>query len=238
MPNGRRVISGLNGLATTEDAGRPLLVIGNRNYSSWSLRAWLYLASTGVPFDTLRLPLDTDEFRRRIGDYSPSRRVPVLHHGPVRVWDSLAICEYIAETFDLSGAWPVSPVKRAMARSIACEMHAGFPDLRRELPMNCRARDRRVDISAMARSDIRRVVEIWEQALSASGGPWLFGAFGIADAMYAPVVLRFASYRIAVPPASAGFMDTMMAMPAMLDWLRQASAESEVVAADEVGTTD
>ncbi len=225
-------------MTLAEDTGRPLLVIGNRNYSSWSLRAWLFLASTGIPFDTLRLPLDTDEFRRRIGDYSPSGRVPVLLHGPVRVWDSLAICEYIAETFDLARAWPVSPDTRAMARSIACEMHAGFPDLRRELPMNCRARDRHVDTSAMTRSDIRRVIEIWEQALSASGGPWLFREFGIADAMYAPVVLRFASYGIVVPPASAGFMDTMMAMPPMLDWLQQASAESEVVAADEVGIPD
>jgi len=225
-------------LPATQIAERPLLVIGNRNYSSWSLRAWLFLASTGIPFETVRLPLDTDEFRRRIGDYSPAGRVPVLHHGAVRVWDSLAICEYIAETFEVAGAWPASPGPRAMARSISCEMHAGFPALRRELPMNCRARDRHVDTSAMARGDIRRVIEIWEQSLSASCGPWLFGEFGIADAMYAPVVLRFASYGIPVPPASAGFMQSVMAMPPMLDWLRQAGAEIEVVAADEVGTPD
>ncbi|MGB5590202.1 MAG: glutathione S-transferase family protein [Gammaproteobacteria bacterium] len=225
----------MSALFTAADPDRPLLVIGNRNYSSWSLRAWLFLASCGIPFDTLRLSLDTDEFRRRIGDYTPAGRVPVLIHGSLRIWDSLAICEYIAETFDPPQAWPASVVARATARAIVCEMHAGFPDLRRELPMNCRARDRRVDISANARRDIDRIIEIWDECLLASDGPWLFGAFGIADAMYAPVALRFLSYAVDLPPASTSWVETMISMPPMLDWLRLADMEIEVLEHDEAG---
>ncbi|MGB5248714.1 MAG: glutathione S-transferase C-terminal domain-containing protein, partial [Gammaproteobacteria bacterium] len=141
----------------------------------------------------------------------------------------------IAETFDPPQAWPASVVARATARAIVCEMHAGFPDLRRELPMNCRARDRRVDISANARRDIDRIIEIWDECLLASDGPWLFGAFGIADAMYAPVALRFLSYAVDLPPASTSWVETMISMPPMLDWLRLADMEVEVLEHDEAG---
>lgn len=218
-------------------SGRPLLVIGNRNYSSWSLRAWLFATQAGIPIDTLRLPLDTDEFRRRIPGYSPSGRVPVLVDGGLRVWDSLAICEYLAERHSIASAWPGDAAARATARSVVCEMHAGFPDLRRELPMNCRARDRRVDPSPAARRDIDRVIAIWEQALD-RGGPWLFGEFGIADAMYAPVALRFLTYGVAVPEAGAGWIDRLLALEAMARWLAEAEGEIEVLTAEEAGRPD
>ncbi|MGB5622869.1 MAG: glutathione S-transferase family protein [Gammaproteobacteria bacterium] len=221
-------------MSSAADAGLPLLVIGNRNYSSWSLRAWLFAAHAGIAIDTLRLPLDTPEFRRRIGDYSPTGRVPVLIHGTLHVWDSLAICEYLAEAFAVARAWPEDLANRAQARSLACEMHAGFPDLRKELPMNCRARDRRLVPSPAARQDIDRVIAIWEARLGRQG-PWLFGEFGIVDAMFAPVGMRFLTYGVTVPAASAAWIDALIALPAMREWLQEARAECEVQAAEEVG---
>ncbi len=222
-------------MSSAADAGLPLLVIGNRNYSSWSLRAWLFSAHAGIPIDTLRLPLDTPEFRQRIGDYSPAGLVPVLIHGSLHVWDSLAICEYLAEVFSIANAWPEDVAARARARSLACEMHAGFPHLRRELPMNCRARDRRLVPSPAAQHDIDRIIDIWEAQLGRDG-PWLFGEFGIVDAMFAPVALRFLTYGVAVPTASATWIEALVGLPAMAEWLREARAESEVQAAEEVGT--
>ncbi len=217
--------------------GAATLVIGNRNYSSWSLRAWFFLARSGVRFTTLRLPLDTDEFRRRIGDYSPSRRVPVLLDGERRIWDSLAICEYAAERFAGVRAWPDDVSARAFARSISCEMHAGFAALRSELPLNCRALDRRVTPGEAASRDIDRVLEIWREARTKYGhaGPWLCGEFGIADAMYAPVALRFRTYGVPVAGPAAAWLDTVVTDPAMTRWLGAAAAEPEVIAAEERG---
>jgi glutathione S-transferase len=223
---------------TGEPAGdAATLVIGNRNYSSWSLRAWFFLARSGVRFTTLRLPLDTVEFRRRIGDFSPSRRVPVLLDGERRIWDSLAICEYAAERFAGVRAWPDDVSARAFARSISCEMHAGFAALRGELPLNCRALGRRVTPSDAARRDIDRVLEIWLEARTRYGhaGPWLCGEFGIADAMYAPVALRFRTYGVPVAGAPAEWLDTVVADPVMLRWLEAAAGEPEVIAAEERG---
>lgn len=213
------------------------LVVGNRNYSSWSLRAWLFLAHAGLPFETLRLPLDTEEFRRRIGDYSPSRRVPVLLDGGRRIWDSLAICEYVAERAPRVRAWPPDEAARALARSVSCEMHAGFAALRAELPLNCRARGRQVEPGPEAWRDIERVTAIWTEARTdyGSGGRWLFGEFGIADAMYAPVALRFLTYGIPLPDAAAAWVDTVATDPAMQDWLAGAAAEPEIIEQEERG---
>lgn len=213
----------------------PLLVIGNKTYSSWSFRPWLLLSHCGVPFRELRLPLDSEEFRRRIGEYSPTRRVPVLLDGDVVVWESLAICEYASERFEEVRGWPAARDARATARAAACEMHAGFAALRRELPFNCRALGREVSLSAECRADIDRIVRLWEASLSRHGGPWLFGEFGIADAMYAPVAVRFAGYGIPLPAGAAAWADRLAALPAFQSWMAAAGAETEVIEADERG---
>ncbi len=224
-------------MARPAEADGLTLVVGNRNYSSWSLRAWLFLAHAGLPFETLRLPLDTEEFRRRIGDYSPSRRVPVLLDGGRRIWDSLAICEYVAERAPRVRAWPQDEAARALARSVSCEMHAGFAALRAELPLNCRPRGRRVEPGPEAWRDIERVTEIWTEARTGYGanGPWLFGEFGIADAMYAPVALRFLTYGIPLAEEAAAWVDTVATDPAMQDWLAEAAAEPETIEREERG---
>jgi glutathione S-transferase len=219
------------------------LIIGNRNYSSWSLRAWLVAARCGVPLEVVRLPLDTPEFAARVHALSPSGRVPALQLDGLQVWDSLAIAETLAERFPAAGLWPADAAARAEARAISAEMHAGFGALRRELPMNIRAR-RRVDVSAAAATDIARVCGIWAscRARFPAKGPWLFGAWSIADAMYAPVVTRFVTYGVgeagdegtADAPVAA-YIRTTCAEPLLAAWSALAREESEVVEADEAG---
>lgn len=211
----------------------PTLIIGSKNYSSWSLRPWLLLRQFGVEFHEVKLPLDTPEFYARIRDYSPTGRVPVLHDGELRVWDSLAIAEYANERFLDGRGWPAHIAARAQARAISAEMHSGFAALRRELPMNCRKRVRADSISVDAMSadaahDIARVKAIWRQARErhAGEGAFLFGAFGIADAMYAPVVLRFISYDVALDPLERSYVDTIAALPALREWLAETTTES------------
>ena len=174
-------------------AGEPILVIGNKNYSSWSLRPWLLLRHFALPFREIRLPLDTEEFHRRIGEYSPTARVPVLRDGDEVIWDSLAICETVNERWLAGRAWPAEEKLRALARSAAAEMHSGFADLREQLPMNCRRTPAPPHWDARAERDIARVQQLWRQlrAAGAASGRFLCGEFGIVDAMYAPVCLRF-----------------------------------------------
>ena len=212
-----------------------LLVIGNRNYSSWSLRPWLVLQSLGLPFEVLRIPLDQPDTPEQIRRYSPAGRVPVLVEGNVVVWDSMAIIEHLAETHPR--IWPAAPAARAMARSIAAEMHSGFAALRQELPMNIRAQGRRIEPSPAAAADIARICAIWQEARDRFGksGPWLFGAWSAADAMYAPLASRFATYGIELPDALAAYRRTVLDSPAMQDWSALASAESEVIEHEEVG---
>lgn len=212
------------------------LVIANRNYSSWSLRAWLFLKHCGAPFREIRIPLDEPGTRAAILEHSPTGRVPLLVDGAIRVWDSLAICEYLAEKFPAAHGWPAAVAARAEARAVAAEMHSGFQALRNEMPMNIRAR-RRVTPSAAARADIDRVIAIWTgcRARHGAGDPWLFGRFSIADAMYAPVVWRFATYGVALPGAAADYAATVRADPAMAEWATAARAETEIVPSDEAG---
>lgn len=224
------------------------LIIGNRNYSSWSLRAWLVAARCGVPFEVVLLPLDTPEFSARVHALSPSGRVPALQLAGkgldgVVVWDSLAIAETLAECFPAAQLWPSDAAARAEARAVSAEMHSGFGALRRELPMNIRAR-RRVAPSAAAQADIARVQEIWASCRMrfAAQGPWLFGAWSIADAMYAPVVTRFVTYGVAeaggegvADPRVAEYVRTTCADPLLAAWSALARAETEVVDADEAG---
>lgn len=206
------------------------LVIGNKNYSSWSLRPWLALKQTGADFKEIRLPLHTAEFDREIAQYSPSGKVPCLIDGDIKVWESLAICEYLAEKFPEASLWPKDPKARAYARSISNEMHAGFMGLRKNCPMNIRERVKK-EISEEIQSDVKRITEIWSQTRSQFGenGPFLFGRFTIADSMYAPVVTRFVTYGIKVDSVSKTYMDAILSLPAMKEWLSAAEKEEEVL---------
>jgi glutathione S-transferase len=204
----------------------PTLVIGNKNYSSWSLRPWLLMRHHGIVFDEVRLPLDTPEFDSGVARWSPSRRVPVLHDGDLVVWDSLAISEYVSETLLGGAGWPADPARRAVARSVSAEMHSGFQALRNALPLNCRRRVSGFVVPADAQGDIDRVARIWRECRErASDGPFLFGAFSIADAMYAPVVLRFRTYGVALDGAAARYAETMLGLAALREWLTAAESE-------------
>ena len=208
------------------------LVIGNKNYSSWSLRPWLFMRHHALDFQEVRLALDSEEFRSQIGRYSPTGKVPVLHDGGLVVWDSLAILDYLAEQHPDTGGWPADTEARAHARSIACEMHSGFADRRGELPMNCRRRSAPPALGNGARRDIDRVQSIWSETRRryGNGGDFLFGAFSIADAMYAPVASRFTSYGIEVDDGARRYIDALFALPALQAWMQDAVAEGESLA--------
>lgn len=211
------------------------LIIGNKNYSSWSLRAWLFLKHSGVEFSEVVVPLDTPETRERLERFGPSARVPVLHHGDLRVWDSLAICEYVAE---LKGTgWPAAPEARAVARSVCAEMHSSFTTLRSLWPMNARARNRHTVVTAALDADVERIDEIWNdcRVRFGIGGPWLFGDYSIADAMYAPVVLRFKTYGARISQTARWYMASVLEDDALQQWLQAAQHEPWTIATDEVG---
>jgi len=220
---------------------RLTLLIANKNYSTWSLRAWFALHSAGIRFEERRLPLFTEQWRREIGSLSPSRLAPVLtveREGaePFQVWDSLAICEWAAETFPDRRLWPADPDRRAVARSVSAEMHSGFGALRRALPMNCRAHGRRVEIDDLVTHDVDRLVALWSTCRErAVGGPWLFGELSIADAMFVPVASRFATYGVEIEGAAGEYAAALLAHPSYHEWRRAAQAESEVVEEDEAG---
>jgi glutathione S-transferase len=215
---------------------RAELIIGNKNYSSWSLRAWLALKQLGIPFNELRIPLDTHAWQREIGRHSPSRKVPVLKDGEHVVWESLAICEYASEQLGEGRGWPQAVHARAAARSVSAEMHSGFAALREALPMNCRRRVAGFHAPEEAARDIRRIRQIWRWCREhwGSGGDFLFGDFSIADAMYAPVVSRFLTYGVRAGPVEKAYMDAIMGLSAMQDWFRAAAIESEVIHHAEV----
>ncbi len=211
------------------------LVIGNRNYSSWSLRAWLLLKRLGVEFREVLIRLDTPTTKDEIEQYGPSGRVPVLLDGDLRVWDSLAICEYVAE---LTGrGWPLERSARAVARSVCAEMHSGFVNLRTEWPMNARARNRRTVSTPGLEADVDRVDEIWNDCRRRFGtaGPWLFGEYSIADAMYAPVVLRFNTYGARISETARWYMAAALEDATLQSWLAAAKAEPWTLATSEIG---
>jgi glutathione S-transferase len=201
------------------------LVIGNRNYSSWSLRPWLALKQAGLPFTEIPIRLNEAGSKAEIYKYSPSGKVPCLIDGETLIWDSLAICEYLAEKSP--SLWPADPLVRAEARSVSAEMHAGFGALRQGMPMEIDASKPHDGRRAEVLSDIARIVAIWEgcRARFAAAGPFLFGAFSIADAMFAPVVWRFKTYAVDLPPASREWIETMCALPAMENWRAGALSE-------------
>ena len=208
------------------------LVIGNKNYSSWSMRPWLALRASHIPFEEIFIPLYTgDADKQRILSFTHSGKVPVLVDGDVTVWDSLAIIEYAAERFPDKQLRPDDRARRAHARSISAEMHSGFAALRNECGMNLHRPVGAIALSADARADIARVQQIWSECRERYGkmGPFLFGAFSGADAMYAPVVHRFRTYAINVAPEVRDYMDTMLSLPAFQEWTRAALAETIMI---------
>ncbi len=216
--------------------GRPVLVIGTRNYSSWSLRPWLLLRHLGLDFTERLYHLDTPGFAAEVPRLSPTGRVPVLLHDGLTVWESLAICEYAVE---LSGdrGWPAAADARATARAVAAEMHAGFEPLRAACPMNVRARDRRVPMTQALARDVARIDALWCECRGrhGHGGPWLFGEYSVADAMYAPVALRFRTYGLPLSPPAAAYLRTTLDDGPLQEWAAAAACEDVVVAADEAG---
>jgi glutathione S-transferase len=206
------------------------LVIGNKNYSSWSMRPWLALRANDIAFEEIFIPLYTDDKadKERILSFSRAGKVPALIDGEVTVWDSLAIIEYVAERFPDARLWPEDREMRAHARSISAEMHSGFLPLRNECGMNLHRPIRPIALSADARANVARIEEIWIDCRQRYGklGPFLFGAFGAADAMFAPVVHRFRTYAIDVLPEAKTYMDTMMALPAFDEWTKAGLAET------------
>jgi glutathione S-transferase len=206
------------------------LIIGNKTYSSWSLRPWLLLRHFGVAFDERVMALDTPGFHDAIGAISPSRRVPALHHDGLVIWDSLAICEYANEVFLDGRAWPQARAVRAMARSVVAEMHSGFAALRTECPMNVRRRlSAPLALSDAAARDVARVIELWRECRShyGQGGPFLFGGFSIADAFYAPVATRLRTYAQPLGAVEAAYVETIHQLPAMQQWIADAQREPE-----------
>jgi glutathione S-transferase len=214
----------------------PLLVIGSKNYSSWSLRPWLLLRKVGFDFEEHVIQFDALDYQAQIAHYSPSRRVPLLIDGDLKIWDSLAICEYGAEV--TGRGIPRERGARALSRSVAAEMHSGFATLRNDFPMNVRAKDRRVALSPQLGAEISRIDQLWSEcrARYGAGGGWLFGEFSIADAMFSPVLFRFQTYGADLLPDSAAYLQYALKDPLLLDWQRASLAEGHPLpAVDQVG---
>src|SRR5262245_43610407 len=209
------------------------LVIGNKNYSSWSMRPWLALRANNIAFEEIFIPLYTDNKadKERILSFSRAGKVPALIDGDITVWDSLAIIEYVAERFPEAKLWPEGRAARAHARSISAEMHSGFLPLRNECGMNLHRPIGALNLSADAQGNVARIEQIWTECRERYGkqGPFLFGAFTAADAMYAPVVHRFRTYAISVVPQAQAYMETMMALPAFAEWTKAGLAETLVI---------
>ncbi|MFT5571678.1 MAG: glutathione S-transferase [Cryomorphaceae bacterium] len=212
------------------------LIIGNKNYSSWSLRPWLLMDAFNLPFEETLVSLAEPDLTGRLLQYSNSARVPVLVVDGNAIWDSLAICEYISESLLQGKAWPSKSMQRALARSVTAEMHSGFGALRNEMPMNCRA-SRTIEASAEALENVRRVDEIWSLYARPDhhGDLRLFGRFSIADCFFAPVVMRFLTYGVKLSSKAAAYRDSMRAHPSLEKWCAQAAGEAEIVADDETG---
>ncbi|MEA3395082.1 MAG: glutathione S-transferase family protein [Pseudomonadota bacterium] len=218
------------------------LFIGNKNYSSWSMRPWVLMRQTGIPFEEVPVRFDSfdagSQFKQTLAGLSPTGKVPVLQDGELIIWDTLAIAEYLAEAFPEKTLWPQGVAARARARSICAEMHAGFTALRSHCPQNIEAS--LPDVGALiwrdqpaVRADVARLMAMWEELLAQQGGPLLFGGFTIADAYFAPVCMRLKTYALPVPPAVADYIERVAALPGVAAWLAQARAEQDFRAFEE-----
>jgi glutathione S-transferase len=216
------------------------LVIGNKNYSSWSFRPWFAMKVAGIAFAETVISLDAPDFKSRLIALSGAGKVPVLIEDDIRVWESLAILEYLAEKFPAARLWPEDTAARAHARAIAAEMHAGFQPLRRRLPMNVRRPAMPLALETDTAADVARIDAIWSEcrARFGKGGPFLYGGFGAADAMYAPVVWRFHTYAVEVGETARAYMRALMALPAWNEWREAARREVWVLPHDEIDWPD
>jgi glutathione S-transferase len=216
------------------------LVIGNKNYSSWSMRPWMALRIAGIPFEERVISLDDPIFKPELAKLTPAGKVPVLIDGDRRVWESLAIIEYLADKFSGAGLWPKDAAARAHARTISAEMHAGFAPLRRHCPMNMQRPPKHRDLPPEVQGDVARIEQMWTdcRARFGQGGPFLFGAAGAADAMYAPVVSRFHTYQIEAGASTRAYMQAVMALPAWDIWAAAARQEGWVLPRAEVDWPD
>lgn len=214
---------------------KPLLIIGNKNYSSWSLRAWLILKHADVDFEEMRIALRVPGYELKLSYFSPAGKVPALRDGELTVWDTLSIAEYVYESHPKM--WPADKAMRAVARSISAEMHSGFTAMRSAMPMNIRGRGRHVATTPELEADIARIKNIWRDLRTqhANAGAWLFGDYSIADAMFAPVVFRFLTYGVNEQGAIQDYMKTVMNDPHMQEWVRASELEQEVLVNYEVG---
>ncbi|MGL6313247.1 glutathione S-transferase family protein [Vibrio sp. WXL103] len=210
------------------------LFIGNKNYSSWSLRAWLIFSQHHLEVDLIKLRLFTDDFYDTLDGISPTAKVPTLVDEGITVWDSLAILEYVNDRYLKGKAWPNQATERAKARAISAEMHSGFLNLRNELPMNIRAR-RKVVLSEAALKDIARIDAIWSEQAELYPSGWLFGEWSIADAMYTPVALRFQTYGVSLSQGARAYQQKVLASASLQQWLKDAKLENEIVEEDEAG---
>jgi len=211
------------------------LVIGNKNYSSWSMRPWVLMKQLGIPFDEVKLRFHSEEWDAHIGRWSPSRLVPVLWRGDQSVWDTLAIAETLDEWYPDKGIWPRDDRARAHARSASAEMHSGFRELRTRMPMNIRGSFPGHGMNPEVQANIERIEKIWGEARRryGAGGSFLYGAFGAADAMYAPVVMRFRTYGVKLGAEGARYCEAMLAAPGIRAWIDEALKEKEFIAEEE-----
>ena len=212
------------------------LIIGNKNYSSWSLRPWLLLKEKNITFSETKISLYEEKSKERLLKLSPSGKVPAFKHDENLVWDSLSICEYISELYPEANCWPTDSIQRSLARSISNEMHSGFFSIRNSLPMNCRAKTKFNNITKELQSDINRVCEVWRLCRDkhSTSGEYLFGGFTIADAMYAPIVLRFSSYEIEVGETEREYMNHVLTNSNLKEWIAEGVVEKEIIEESEL----
>ncbi|CAG9298156.1 glutathione S-transferase [Celerinatantimonas diazotrophica] len=210
------------------------LYIGNQNYSTWSLRAWLIIKQFDLEAEITKLKLFSDTFYQTLEPINPAAKVPALVDGKVAIWESLAILEYINEVYLDGQAWPSATAERAKARALACEMHSGFAALRSEMPMNIRAK-RNIQLTEQATKDLARIENLFGEQMSLYPGGWLFGDWSIADAMYAPVVLRLQTYGITLNDKAQQYLDKQLNSPALKLWIEQSQEETDIVLEDEIG---
>lgn len=209
------------------------LYIGNKKYSSWSFRPWIAMQTMGIEFEENLIPFNNDAVNPKYKEFSPTSKVPALIDGDISIWESLAIMEYLAEVFPEKNFWPVDKTARAHARAICNEMHGGMVGIRSECPMNMAREISAIDISDAVKKDVARIEEIWDECLSTYGGPFLFGDFTNADAMFAPVVNRIEKYELSTHPTVIAYSKTMKELPAYKAWEKAGAAEEQVVEADE-----